>query len=115
MGEQHMSAGTNYVKTLYYDPKERLEGLHADKVKQLIRTAAQNTRNGFKIPLDVSENLSPEGLVVRGICQKDAKACERITEIRNQGEWDCVRGIWTEYIVYEIGPWAPGGLCNWPT
>lgn len=113
--EQHMSAGANYVKTFYYDPKERLKGLDADHVKQLIRTAAQTTRSGFKIPLDVSENLSPEGRVVRGICEKDAEACQRITDIRNQGPWDCVRGIWTEYIVYEIGPWGPGGACNWPT
>lgn len=27
--------------------------------------------------------------------------------------WDCVRAIWTEYIIYEIGPWGKGGTCTW--
>eukprot|EP00747_Dinoflagellata_sp_TGD_P130390 gnl/TRDRNA2_/TRDRNA2_174827_c0_seq13.p1 gnl/TRDRNA2_/TRDRNA2_174827_c0~~gnl/TRDRNA2_/TRDRNA2_174827_c0_seq13.p1 ORF type:complete len:367 (+),score=44.36 gnl/TRDRNA2_/TRDRNA2_174827_c0_seq13:99-1199(+) len=113
--EQHMSTGSTYVQTLYYDSKDRMNGIKPEPLTALIKKASDIIRTGFQIPVDVEKNLSPEGLVLKGICDADYGACEKIAQLRNRGPWDCVRAIWTEYIVYEVGPWRDGGQCSWRT
>merc|ERR1712146_59949 len=68
-GEQHMSAGSTYVRTIYYDSKERMEGLKAQPVVELLRQARDIVQEGFEIPVAITQNLSPEGLVLRHLFQ----------------------------------------------
>eukprot|EP00747_Dinoflagellata_sp_TGD_P188976 gnl/TRDRNA2_/TRDRNA2_48732_c0_seq1.p1 gnl/TRDRNA2_/TRDRNA2_48732_c0~~gnl/TRDRNA2_/TRDRNA2_48732_c0_seq1.p1 ORF type:complete len:700 (-),score=107.06 gnl/TRDRNA2_/TRDRNA2_48732_c0_seq1:3-2102(-) len=115
-GEQHMSAGSTWVRTIYYDSKARMEGLQAHEVMKLLHRARDIVQTGFDIPVDITQNLSPEGLVLYDICSRDQAACDKITHLRNEGAWDCLRGLWLEYFVYEIGAWATGGACGgWDT
>eukprot|EP00747_Dinoflagellata_sp_TGD_P078003 gnl/TRDRNA2_/TRDRNA2_159853_c1_seq1.p1 gnl/TRDRNA2_/TRDRNA2_159853_c1~~gnl/TRDRNA2_/TRDRNA2_159853_c1_seq1.p1 ORF type:complete len:398 (-),score=68.32 gnl/TRDRNA2_/TRDRNA2_159853_c1_seq1:40-1158(-) len=109
--EQHMSAGTPYVKSFYYDSTERMSGLHAEPLMALAKQAAEAVRNGFAIPVPPEQNLSPEGQVLHELFTKHPEAGEIIVRLRNT-EWECVRAIWNEYVVYEIGPWAHGGKCD---
>eukprot|EP00747_Dinoflagellata_sp_TGD_P014822 gnl/TRDRNA2_/TRDRNA2_123759_c0_seq1.p1 gnl/TRDRNA2_/TRDRNA2_123759_c0~~gnl/TRDRNA2_/TRDRNA2_123759_c0_seq1.p1 ORF type:complete len:333 (+),score=45.45 gnl/TRDRNA2_/TRDRNA2_123759_c0_seq1:38-1000(+) len=111
--EQHVSAGTPYVKTLYYTSTERMNGLKAERIMSLVKEARQIVKTGFETPVKVQENLSPEGLVLRDVCVKDAKACERMMQLRNSGPVACTKALWPEHIVYEIGPWGLGGSCKW--
>eukprot|EP00747_Dinoflagellata_sp_TGD_P023775 gnl/TRDRNA2_/TRDRNA2_130071_c0_seq1.p1 gnl/TRDRNA2_/TRDRNA2_130071_c0~~gnl/TRDRNA2_/TRDRNA2_130071_c0_seq1.p1 ORF type:complete len:183 (+),score=26.47 gnl/TRDRNA2_/TRDRNA2_130071_c0_seq1:41-589(+) len=112
--EQHMSAGTPYVKSLYYDSQDRMGGLRSKQVRTLMQNAADLLRVGVQIPVAPMDNLSPEGRVLLELYTQHPEAGENIIRLRNT-VWTCITAIWPEYVVYEIGPWAPGGACNWAT
>eukprot|EP00747_Dinoflagellata_sp_TGD_P066030 gnl/TRDRNA2_/TRDRNA2_154618_c6_seq1.p1 gnl/TRDRNA2_/TRDRNA2_154618_c6~~gnl/TRDRNA2_/TRDRNA2_154618_c6_seq1.p1 ORF type:complete len:140 (-),score=16.53 gnl/TRDRNA2_/TRDRNA2_154618_c6_seq1:149-568(-) len=113
--EQHMSAGTPYVRSFYYDSKDRMRGLRDEPILALARTASKFVKERFPMPVSIDDNLSAEGKVLRDLGAIAPDAIAKIADLRNT-VWDCVRAIWNEYVVYEIGPWAPGGTCDkWAT
>jgi hypothetical protein len=59
--EQYMTAGTPYIKGLYYPINERPKGIKREIVTTLIRKAAQLIMDGFSIPVNPRDNLAPDG------------------------------------------------------
>lgn len=132
MEQQLSGGGTPYLRTLYADPGEQLRKnpklagedmpwvpgermtspIKEKLLLKLILQAKELVSTGFKIPVDVKENISPEGRVLIEYCEEDPQACDRMMENRNWRTYECMLVLWPENVVYEIGPWSPKGYHN---
>ena len=106
--EQYVTAGTPYIKGLYYPINKRRDGINRTEVVKLIQQAAKLILNGFPIPVNPKENLAPDGQVFVDQCQLDEDFCSLVT-LRKSGYFWC-NNMWTEELVHERRQWAEGGF-----
>lgn len=106
--EQYVTAGTPYIKGLYYPINKRRNGIKRSELVKLIQQAAQLIMKGFAIPVNPKENLAPDGQVFVEQCQNDEEFCRLVT-MRKSGYFWC-NNMWTEDLVHERRQWAPGGF-----
>jgi hypothetical protein len=106
--EQYVTAGTPYIKGLYYPINKRRDGIQRIEVIQLIRQAAQLIMQGFSIPVNSKDNLAPDGQVFVDQCKYDQHFCKLVT-VRKSGFFWC-NNMWTEDLVHERRQWAEGGF-----
>ena len=106
--EQYVTAGTPYIKGLYYPINKRRDGIKKTEVVKLIKQAAQLIMEGFSIPVNPKENLAPDGKVFVDQCENDKQFCDLVT-IRKPGYFWC-NNMWTEDLVHERRQWAEGGF-----
>ena len=69
--EQYVTAGTPYIKGLYYPINKRRDGIKRTEVVKLIQQAAQMIMEGFSIPVNPKDNLAPDGKVFVDQCKND--------------------------------------------
>ena len=106
--EQYVTAGTPYIKGLYYPINKRRDGIQRGEVVKLIQQAAKLIMDGFSIPVNPKENLAPDGQVFVDQCASDKDFCSLVT-IRKSGYFWC-NNMWTEDLVHERRQWADGGF-----
>jgi hypothetical protein len=106
--EQYVTAGTPYIKGLYYPINKRRDGIKKTEVVKLIKQAAQLIMQGFSIPVNPKDNLAPDGKVFVDQCKNDEDFCRLVT-IRKPGYFWC-NNMWTEDLVHERRQWAEGGF-----
>jgi hypothetical protein len=106
--EQYVTAGTPYIKGLYYPINKRRDGIKKAEVVKLIKQAAQLIMQGFSIPVNSKDNLAPDGQVFVDQCENDEDFCALVT-LRTNGYFWC-NNMWTEDLVHERRQWAEGGF-----
>ncbi|CAF4851693.1 unnamed protein product [Rotaria sp. Silwood1] len=106
--EQYVTAGTPYIKGLYYPINKRRNGIKKIELVKLIKQAAQLIMQGFSIPVNPTDNLAPDGQVFVEQCKYDKDFCRLVT-IRKSGYFWC-NNMWTEDLVHERRQWAQGGF-----
>jgi hypothetical protein len=106
--EQYVTAGTPYIRGLYYPINKRRDGIQRVEVVKLIKEAAQIIMQGFSIPVDSKNNLAPDGQVFVDQCKYDKDFCKLVT-IRKSGYFWC-NNMWTEDLVHERRQWSDGGF-----
>jgi len=109
--EQYMTAGTPYIKGLYYPIKKRPNGIKTKIVIELIVKAAQLILDGFSIPVNPRDNLAPDGQLFTEMCQLDKDFCMTVTDRWKMNNFWCA-STWPENIVHEIGPWSLHGITD---
>ena len=109
--EQYITAGTPYIKGLYYPIKDRPAGIKKQMVTKLIREAAQLIINGFMIPVDPKDNLALDGQLFIEMCALDKEFCMAVTERSEKLSFSCI-DTWPEDVVHENGPWSPDGVVD---
>lgn len=103
--EQYMTAGTPYIKGLYYPINERSNDIKRDILISLIRKAGQLIVDGFSIPVNARDNLAPDGQLFIEMCELDKEFCTTVTERSEQNNFLCI-DTWPEEIIHENGPWS---------
>jgi len=106
--EQYVTAGTPYIKGLYYPINKRRDGIKKAEVVKLIQQAAQLIMQGFSIPVNPKDSLAPDGQVFVDQCENDKDFCALVT-LRKSGYFWC-NNMWTEDLVHERRQWAEGGF-----
>ena len=109
--EQYMTAGTPYIKGLYYSISTRPLGINRGDIVKLVRDAAQLIMRGFSLPVNARENLAPDGQLFTEMCSLDRQFCASVTE-RLAGVEQVCSETWPEDIVYEYQQWAPNALTD---
>ncbi|CAF3732905.1 unnamed protein product [Rotaria socialis] len=109
--EQYVTAGTPYIKGLYYPINERPLGIKREIVVQLIRKAAQLILNAFTIPVHPRENLASDGQLFTEMCEQDQQFCMAATERSEKNSFWCIN-TWPEEIINENGPWSSKGIID---
>ena len=107
--EQHMTAGTPYIKGLYYPINERSKGIKKDEVIKLIRNAGKLILEGFSIPVNPKDNLAADGQLFIDMCEKDQNFCKLVTKRSANTNANCI-DAWVEDIVHEHRQWNTGGF-----
>lgn len=107
--EQYMTAGTPYIKGLYYPINSRPLGVKKGEVIKLVLEATQLIMQGFSLPVDPRENLAPDGQLFIDMCSLDSQFCTSVTERSVDSENACI-DTWPEEIVHEYQPWSPNGV-----
>ncbi|CAF3956264.1 unnamed protein product [Adineta steineri] len=110
--EQHMTAGTPYIKGLYYPINERPKGIKRDIVIKLIRKAAQLIIDGFALPVNSKDNLAPDGQLFTEMCEIDRNFCMTVTERWQMSNFWCFV-TWPETIIYENRAWSKEGIIDY--
>lgn len=105
--EQYVTAGTPYVKGIYYPINKRARGIKKTEVMKLIQQAANSIMKGFSIPVNPNNNLAPDGKVFVELCANDPDFCRLVT-VRKEGSYWC-NNIWVEDLVYERQQWSASG------
>ena len=101
--EQYLAAGCPYLRAIHY-PYEKL-------VLELQVQAASLIRSNFRMPVDQTSNLAPDGRLFREMCARDPDFCRAVTD-RTDGLTDCNSQLfWVEDLVHGMGYWAPGNTC----
>ena len=103
--EQQVSAGTPYIRALYYPINARPFGIKKDRVVELVLQAARLILAGFPVPVDPKDNLAPDGLLFTELCQLDTQFCAAVTDRPLVLEGSCF-DTWPEEVVHEIGLWS---------
>ena len=106
--EQYVTAGTPYIKGLYYPINKRRDGIKRVEVVKLIRQAGRMIMKGFPLPVNPTQNLAPDGQVFVEQCKNDEHFCSLVT-LRKPGYFWC-NNMWTEDLVHERRQWAVGGF-----
>ncbi|CAF1144067.1 unnamed protein product [Rotaria sordida] len=109
--EQYMTSGTPYIKGLYYPINERQKGIKKDEVIKLIRQASQLILEGFSLPVNVHNNLAPDGQLFVEMCEKDKEFCSSVTKRIPEGNSHCL-DLWVEDFVHEHRQWNAGGFID---
>ena len=107
--EQYMTAGTPYIKGLYYPINSRPLGVKKEEVVKLVREAARLIMQGFSLPVNPRENLAPDGQLFTEMCSLDSQFCTSVTERSFDSENACI-DTWPEEIIHEYQPWSPTGV-----
>ena len=107
--EQHMTAGSPYIKGLYYPINERPRGIKKNEVVKLIRNAGKLISNGFSIPVNPKDNLGVDGQLFIDMCEKDQNFCKLVTARTANINYNCI-DTWVEDIVHEHRQWKAGGF-----
>ncbi|CAF2754604.1 unnamed protein product [Rotaria sp. Silwood2] len=106
--EQYVTAGTPYIKGLYYPINKRRDGIRRIELVKLIKQAAQFIMQGFSLPVNPKDSLAPDGQVFVEQCENDKNFCKLVT-VRKTGYFWC-NNMWTEDLVHERRQWAEGGF-----
>lgn len=107
--EQYMTAGTPYIKGLYYPINERPFGIKKETLIKLIKEAALLILDGFRIPVNPKDNLASDGQLFIEMCTLDKEFCMAVTERSQYNNFLCI-DTWPEDIVHENGPWSVEGI-----
>lgn len=109
--EQYMTAGTPYIKGLYYPINERQKGIQKNEVVKLIRNAGKLIMEGFSIPVNPKDNLAADGQLFIDMCENDRDFCKLVTARSLNTDFNC-RDIWVEDFVHEYRQWKTGGFID---
>ena len=107
--EQYMTAGTPYIKGLYYPINKRPKGLQKSEIIKLIEQAAVLISDGFTIPVNPRNNLAPDGQLFQDMCVKDEKFCTLVTKRSTDRPFPCL-DLWFERLTHETAQWSSEGF-----
>ncbi|CAF4462938.1 unnamed protein product [Rotaria socialis] len=109
--EQYMTAGTPYIKGLYYPINERRNGIKKKELVTLIQRAAKLITDGFRLPVNPRENLAADGHIFIEMCEKDVTFCREVTVRAPFHETSCFH-MWVEDMVHENRQWSSQGFVD---
>jgi hypothetical protein len=136
MEQQLAGGGTPYMKTLYADPGRMFRtgnwtrgannwmevhkenwldrtSTDAEQTSRLFSEAGSLVRKGFRRPVSIEENLSPEGKIMVEMCKDDPSTCAVMQHERFKSIWACMTDLWPEFVVYEVGGYSEAdGNCT---
>jgi hypothetical protein len=107
--EQYVTAGTPYIKGLYYPINERTNGIKKKQVIELVEEAAKLIMDGFSIPVAPKDNLAADAHLFMEMCEKDKDFCTSFTE-RTMGREIYCMDSWLERFVHEDHVWRVEGV-----
>ncbi|CAF5183200.1 unnamed protein product [Rotaria magnacalcarata] len=109
--EQYMTAGTPYIKGLYYPINERRNGIKKKELVTLIKRAAKLITDGFRLPVNSRENLAADGQIFVEMCEKDVTFCREVT-VRAPSRETSGFNLWAEDMVHEAQQWNSQGFIS---
>jgi hypothetical protein len=109
--EQYMTAGTPYIKGLYYPINERQKGIQKNEVVKLIRNAGKLIMEGFSIPVNPKDNLAADGQLFVDMCENDRDLCKLVTTRSPNTNFHCI-DLWVEDLIHEYKQWKTEGFID---
>jgi hypothetical protein len=113
--EEQWSEGIPYIKALFYDPFKKLPGEFTQSgLTALILEARTLVQSDFALPVARGDNLSPLSRVFTDYCRAIGSECNIVLSEMNgddgskhtHGQNLCITYSWSEWVVFEAGPYA---------
>jgi hypothetical protein len=109
--EQYLAAGCPYLRAIYYPYNKVKFELDSNTVYNMVAQAASLIRSDFRMPVDQTGNLAPDGQLFKEMCARDRQFCSAVTN-RTNGLTACnSQSFWAEDLVHGVGDWVPWGKC----
>lgn len=98
--EQYIAEGCSYIKSLYYPPNERMNGLNITILNDLFNEGL-HIINSYNKPLyyNKGDNLNQIGKLFVKICEENYNLCNEIIEKFDWCNNKC-RGVWAENFLF---------------
>lgn len=109
--EQYMTAGTPFIKGLYYPMAQRINGIKRHILLDLVKQATRLVKQSFSIPVNPLDNLASDGQLFVEMCSLDKLFCSTVTDRSAETSFWCI-DTWPEDIVHENGPWSEQGIID---